>query len=76
MPQYVKVVYPEQRAVYVGGQTMGRTNRRIEIGRGTYTITLGKPQDYSPSRRRVTVRRTRPDDPLIVTFEKTGGGIT
>ena len=66
------MTYHEQRDVFVDGQRMGRTNRRIEIGRGTYTVNLGDPRDYRPNWRRVKIKGTFPDDPLIVTFERLG----
>lgn len=73
MPQFFKVVYPEQRDVFVDGIKMGRTNRTIEIGPGTYTINLGSPRDYAPSRRRPSITGTFADVPFIVEFEKLGG---
>ena len=48
MPEYFRVNYTEQRDVFVDGVKMGRTNRRIEIGGGTYAINMGTPRDYRP----------------------------
>jgi len=73
MPEYFRVKYIEQRDVFVDGVKMGRTNRRIEIGGGTYTINMGSPKDYHPKWRRATIIDTFPDEPLIITFEKIEG---
>ena len=70
MPEYFKVTYPEQRDVFVDGVKMGRTNRRIEIGGGTYAISMGTPGDYRPQWQLTTIIDTFADEPLIVTFEK------
>ncbi len=70
MPEYFKVTYTEQRDVFVDGVKMGRTNRRIEIGEGTYAISMGTPNDYRPQWQLATIIDTVPEDPLVVIFEK------
>ena len=70
MPEYFKVQYVDQRDVMVDGVKMGRTNRRIEIGGGTYAISMGDPTDFRPQWQLATIVDTVPDDPLIVTFQK------
>ena len=70
MPEYFKVQYVEQRDVFVDGIKMGRTNRRIEIGGGTYAISMGVPSDYRPQWQLATIIDTVPEDPLIITFQK------
>ncbi len=70
MPEYVRVIFPEQRDVFVDGDKMGRTNRKFRIGRGTYVFDLGDPQDYTPASRTKTVKNTTEDEPLEVPFEK------
>ena len=70
MPEYFRVNYIEQRDVFVDGVKMGRTKRRIEIGGGTYAISMGVPNDYRPQWQLATIIDTLPDEPLIVTFEK------
>lgn len=74
MPEYFRVQYIEQRDVFVDGVKMGRTNRRIEIGGGTYAISMGSPRDYHPQWQLATIIDTFADEPLIVTFEKIEGG--
>lgn len=76
MPEYFKVNYSEQRDVFVDGVKMGRTNRRIEIGAGTYAISMGAPGDYRPKWQLATIIDTFADEPLIVTFEKNEGAIS
>ena len=70
MPEYFKVQYVEQRDVFVDGIKMGQTNRRIEIGGGTYAISMGVPGDYRPQWQLATIIDTVPEDPLIITFQK------
>jgi hypothetical protein len=70
MPEYVRVVFPDQRDVFVDGDKMGRTNRKFRIGRGTYVFDLGDPQDYAPASRTKTIKNTTEDEPLEVPFEK------
>ena len=70
MNEYFLVKYPKQRDVFVDGSKMGRTNRTIEIGPGTYTVNLGEPKDYAPKWRRVQISDTYPDEPKIVAFEE------
>lgn len=70
MPEYFKVQYVEQRDVLVDGVKMGRTNRRIEIGGGTYAISMGDPKDFRPQWQLATIIDTVPEDPLVVTFQK------
>lgn len=74
MPEYFRVQYIEQRNVFVDGVKMGRTNRRIEIGGGTYAISMGSPRDYRPQWQLATIIDTFADEPLIVIFEKIEGG--
>ena len=69
MPEYFKVKYPEQRDVFVDGSWMGKTNQKIEIGIGTYTINLGSPKDYVPKWRRPTIMNTTPSNPMIIEFQ-------
>jgi len=76
MPEYFKVLFPEQRDLFVDGIKMGQTQQKIEIGKGTYTIKLGPPLDYRPKWRRPTIKDTSFDDPMVLTFEKNPGGDT
>jgi hypothetical protein len=73
MPEYFRVNYIEQRDVFVDGVKMGRTNRRIEIGGGTYAINMGTPRDYRPGWQLATIIDTYSDEPMIVSFEKIEG---
>ena len=73
MPEYFRVEYKEQRDVFIDGIKMGRTNSRIEIGGGTYAISMGTPGDYRPKWQLATIIDTFSDEPLIVTFEKIEG---
>jgi len=70
MFEYVRVIFEDQRDVFIAGKKMGRTNRKFRIGGGTYTFDLGEPKDYSPQRQKALVEDTTEDTPLEVHFAK------
>lgn len=67
--EYLLVRFPDQRTVIVNGSVRGRTNMTFRVEEGTHTVELGAPFDYTPPRRRATVRDTTPFRPLVVTFD-------
>lgn len=67
--EYLLVRFPDQRTVIVNGFVRGRTNMTFRVESGTHTIELGEPFDYTPTRRRATVRDTSPFHPQVVTFD-------
>lgn len=70
--EWVRVVYPRTRDVFVDGRRSGRTNTVLIVSRGTHRFALGTPVDYTPRRRDVTVADTSPVDPLEVAFAPDG----
>jgi hypothetical protein len=68
--EYVKVKYPTSRTVFIDGAESGQTNTVLRVGRGTYTINLGEPRDYTPMWRRPTVQNTGVNSPMEVEFEE------
>ncbi|HXO40979.1 MAG TPA: hypothetical protein VN999_05990 [Thermoanaerobaculia bacterium] len=68
--EWVIVVFPGNRSVIVDGRPFGHTNENLEITRGTYTFSLGDPQDYSPPERQLLVHGTNILNPLKVTFAR------
>jgi hypothetical protein len=68
--QYLKVVFPDERQVFIGGRVAGETNRRLVVEEGTHYIRLAPPRNYSPRYRRPTVTGTTPRRPMEVVFEK------
>lgn len=61
MDEYVVVVYPDDRAVYLDGQPFGRTGQLLTVQRGTHTFALGLPVDYRPLQQSVLVKDTSMD---------------
>jgi hypothetical protein len=66
--EWVKIIYPRTRDVYVDDELCGETNRTLAVGPGTQRIDLGTPLDYTPRRRTVTVIGTSQIRPLKVDF--------
>ena len=54
----------------VGGDKQGKTNQKVELARGTHTITLGPPMDYTPKKVKVVLKDTTVIRPMEVRFEK------
>lgn len=48
-----------QRFFYANDLKRGRTNTNTRMSAGTYTITLGEPHDYTPSKIDVTIQEGR-----------------
>jgi len=72
MDEYVRVLYPEDRVVYMDGQPYGRTGQLLTVQRGTHVFDLGQPLDYRPPQQLVLVQDTSMDAPgqKEVVFEK------
>jgi archaellum component FlaF (FlaF/FlaG flagellin family) len=47
MDEWIQVNFPETRDVLVDGMISGSTNVPFILQRGTYTITLNGPQNYT-----------------------------
>ena len=72
MDQYIKVIFPTRRKVWVDGTPAGFTNRVFQVEGGNHTITLGQSKkNFSPEEQNVNVRGTMPSEPLIITFTRT-----
>lgn len=70
MPEYVIVVYPRVRDVFIDGRRSGRTNQLLVVAAGGQKFSLGIPYDYQPRSVTVAVGSTTPADPLrISAFE-------
>ena len=67
--QYVKVVFPTRRKVWVDDRLTGFTNKPFQLETGHHVFHLGEPVDYRPERREVLVTGTLPDEPMIIEFE-------
>jgi hypothetical protein len=67
--EWVKIVYPRLRDVFVDERRSGRTNVVLLVAKGTHRFHLGVPQDYAPARRDVKVTGTSPLAPREIEFD-------
>jgi len=67
--EYVLVVFPRVRDVFIGGVRIGQTNVLLRLRRGQYTFDLGVPVTYRPVRKVASVVNTSAIRPKIVQFE-------
>lgn len=69
MDEYIKVLFPVRRKVWVDGNPAGFTNKVFQIETGNHTITLGSSnKDYSPEQQEINVTGTVPTEPKIIQF--------
>lgn len=68
--QYLMVVCNVTRVVTVNDRAVGRTDELLAVPAGEYTVSLLAPPDnFRPKSRRVTLRETSAEKPLVVRFE-------
>lgn len=67
--QYIKVIFPTRRKVWVDGNEAGLTNKVFRVETGHHTITLGQSKkNYTPERQDVILTGTTPTESLIIIF--------
>jgi hypothetical protein len=66
----IKFNFLDDRDLFVGGDKQGKTNQKVELARGTHTITLGTPMNYTPKKVKVVLKGTTVIRPMEVRFEK------
>ncbi len=66
----IKFKFLEDRDLIVGGDNQGTTNQTVELDRGTHTITLGPPLDFTPKTMKIVLKDTTVISPMEVRFEK------
>jgi hypothetical protein len=66
--EYVKVIYPTRRMVYIDGEQNGYTNEVLRVEAGAHVFKLGGVLNFEPSFRRVTVKDTTVLEPLEIVF--------
>lgn len=72
MDQYIKVIFPTRRKVWVDGNEAGLTNKVFQVEAGHHTITLGQSKkNYTPEQHNVNVTGTMPTEPLRIEFFRT-----
>lgn len=70
MSEYLEVLFPSQREVLINGNSMGETNVVLELEGGEYEITLGPPQNFTPSQQQIDLCNTSPLTPMQIKFEE------
>ncbi|APX92495.1 hypothetical protein BWR19_05820 [Halomonas sp. 1513] len=68
MAEYLKVVFPQRREVWIDGEPAAWTQSVCQVDAGWYTLTLAPPQDFAPESQRVEIVDTLPSAPLVVEF--------
>jgi len=68
--EFLIVLFPEQRAVWVDDALQGWTNTVLQLEAGQHDVTLGPPMNYSPILQRVLLENTSPLDPYRVAFHQ------
>jgi len=66
--EYIRVIYPENRDVYIDNSIVGSTKEMFMIDSGRYSFHLGSPHNYEPDFVSVDVKDTAPLEPLLITF--------
>jgi hypothetical protein len=66
----VKLKFLEDRELIVDGENQGTTNQTVELARGTHTIALGPPQNFTPKTMKIVLKDTTVISPMEVRFEK------
>ncbi|MEO5656215.1 MAG: hypothetical protein ABIO65_12550 [Nitrospiria bacterium] len=68
--QYLIVACNITRVVTVNDRAVGRTDEPLALPAGEYVVSLlAPPHDFRPKSRRVSLRETSAEKPLIVRFE-------
>ncbi|MEN8136182.1 MAG: hypothetical protein ABFS18_11705 [Thermodesulfobacteriota bacterium] len=68
---WIKVIFDGERTVYADGNGLGETNKVLFLGEsGTYTFSLGKPENYHPLKKKLQVSGTTRKHPLVIEFTK------
>jgi hypothetical protein len=70
--EFVIVIYPTKRSVYVDGALTGDTNEKLWMDAGTHKFDLGVPADYDPASQNVVMAGTTVLLPMKVVFAKKG----
>ena len=71
--EYVKVIFPTNRLVYVDGEQNGYTNDVLRVDAGTHIFELGNLNNYRPGSRKVLVQDTTVLEPLEIAFYRKDG---
>ncbi|PMR67086.1 hypothetical protein [Halomonas heilongjiangensis] len=71
MDQYLKVVFPTRRLVWIDGVAAAWTNRVFQVETGHHIVTLGPSmKNFEPDHFDLHVTGTLPTAPLIIEFTR------
>jgi len=70
MEEYVKVVFPNKRRVFINGKDNGETNEILRVDTGTHLFELDAPKNYKPTKIKQVIKNTNSLAPAEITFEK------
>jgi hypothetical protein len=69
--EYLLVKHPDDREVLIDSVLQGRTNKTIEVEKGTHFISLkSPPQNFRPRQKKIKLAGTSPLAPREVKFVK------
>lgn len=74
MDQYMKVVFPTRRHVWIDGRPAAWTNRVFQVEAGHHWVSLNPANaNFEPAQHVVNVTGTLPTDPLVIEFTQMSG---
>lgn len=68
--EFVKVIYPTNRFVYIDGDKGGKTNDVLRVAAGTHGFDLGPLKNYEPESQDAEVSGTTVLQPMEIVFSK------
>lgn len=66
--EYVKVLFPSSRAVFIDGSSSGESGELIRVGPGAHLVSLAEPFDFHPREQMVEVMESSASEPVIIKF--------
>jgi len=67
--EYVQVLGPKERTVFIDGRPAGLTNTTLMVETGTHEFNLDQPVNYRPSSQLAMVTNTTSISPFLIKFE-------
>lgn len=68
--EYVTVVFPTRRLVYIDREKNGYTNDKFRVDTGTHVFDLGNYANYEPASQEVVIEGTTVLQPKEIVFTK------
>ncbi|MDA8140525.1 MAG: hypothetical protein M0036_17915 [Desulfobacteraceae bacterium] len=68
--EYLVVLFSRSRRVLINDAFMGSTNKKLELEGGSYEISLGPPNNFTPEKQTIDLHNTSSLMPMIVEFEE------